>query len=601
MLYRRIGFMAVVVWAAVLVGCGKVPAPATNRVMYLGAEDKLKTIDPAQAADLVSQYMVASFYDTLLQYNYDARPYRLEPSMLAKMPEISPDLMSYRLTLRNDLYFSADPCFGTADKEQRRVTARDVAYTILRIADDRRHSPVFWMFRGKISGLEEFRQKTAAAAPTDMSMYDQPCPGLEVVDDLTLILHLNAPDSRLNYALALPTSGVVSRKAVEYYGENFAEHPVGSGPFVMRDYLRDYRIILDRNPDYRFETYHLAQNPADRTRALPLSDRIVCYLVRQPLASWLMFLQGELDMSTLEKDNFDAVVGEDRKLVKALTQRGITMIQVPEFEVRYIGFNFSDPLLAGNRNLRRALSLAYNVPLREKHFNYQMIRAESVIPPGVPGHDPDYHNQWGQYNVEQARECLAQAGYPNGIDPKTGQPLELAFDQGGTSSSYRQLAELMVEDMKKIGIVIKPILNNRPAFFEKLRKGQVQLFRVSWVGDYPDAENFLQLFYGPNAGSCNRTFYRDAEFDRMYEQVRGMIDSPERTLLYRQMAQYINDRNAWILEGYPIAFRLTHAWLQNYRPHNFSFARWKYMTIDPVKREADRKAFRPLEMRELRK
>ncbi len=583
-------------------GCGKPSSSAADRVMYLSAGDKIKTMDPAQAADLLSQYMVASFYDTLLQYNYDARPYKLEPSMLAKMPEISSDMMHYRLTLRNDLYFAADPCFGSDNnREKRRVTASDIAYSILRIADERLHSPVFWMFRGKIKGLEEFRKVTAAAAPADHSMYDRGCEGLEIVDERTLILHLTAPDPRMSYALALPTAGIVNRQAVEYYGEDFQEHPVGSGPFKVADYIRDYRIILERNSDYRFETYHLAENPADRTRPLPLSDRIVCYLVKQPLAGWLMFLQGELDMSTLDKDNFDAVVGEDRKLVKSLAERGIRMIQVPEFEVRYIGFNFTDPLLAGNRELRRAISLAYNIPLREKHFNYQMIPANSVIPPGVPGYDSEYKNPWGQYNLESAREHMRLAGYPDGIDPKTGRPLELTFDQGGTSAQYRQLAELMVEDMKKIGITIKPVLNNKPSFFEKLRKGQFQLFRVSWVGDYPDAENFLQLFYGPNAGSCNRTFFRDAQYDKMFDAIRQMPDTPSRTTRYLEMSKYINEQCAWILESYPIAFQLTHSWLQNYRPHNFSFARWKYMTVDTEKRRQAKKSFRPLEMQDLRK
>ncbi|MDD3119722.1 MAG: ABC transporter substrate-binding protein [Victivallales bacterium] len=601
MLSRRLVITVAATLMLLAGGCGKNPSAAPGRVMYLSAGDKIKTIDPAQAVDLLSQYVVASFYDTLLQYNYAARPYRLEPSMLAKMPEISPDLRSYRLTLRNDLYFVPDRCFGTADREQRRVTARDVAYSIMRIADSRRHSPVFWMFRDKIKGLDEFRRRTETVAADDTSVYDQPCEGLEIVDALTLILHLKAPAPRLSYALALPTAGIVSRRAVEYYGEDFAEHPVGSGPFIMRDFIRDYRIILDRNPDYRFETYHLAQNPADRTRPLPLSDRIVCYLVKQPLASWLMFLQGELDLSALNKDNFDAVVGEDHQLVKALTSRGIHMVRIPEFEVRYIGFNFADPVLGGNHHLRRALSLAYDAGLREKYFNYQIDRAESIIPAGVAGHDPGYRNPWGRHDLALAREYLTRAGYPNGIDPGTGRPLELKFDLGGTGAAHRQLAELMVEDMKKIGIVIKPMLNNRPAFFEKLRKGQCQLFRVSWVGDYPDAENFLQLFYGPNAGSCNRAFYRDAAFDRMYEQVRDMIDSPGRTEKYRRMAAYINDQNVWILEGYPIGFQLTHSWLQNYRAHNFPFNRWKYLTVDPAARRAARRAFRPLEMHELRR
>ncbi len=596
----RIWLIAVVT-VLIVTGCGDKAEIEVGRTMYLSAGGKIKTLDPALAADLISQYMVASFYDTLLQYDYAARPYKLIPSMLEKMPEISQDMLHYKFTLRDDLFFSDDLCFK-GHEQSRKVTSHDVIFTILRIADARLHSPVFWLFRGKIKGLDKFRESTASAKPDDMLMYKTGCEGLEVIDDRHFVMHLTGPNPRMSYALAIPSSGVVSRTAVEFYGEDFQEHPVGSGPFLMSDWIRDYRIILKRNTSYRHETWALAQNPADRTRPLPLSDKIVCYLVKQPLASWLMFLQGNLDLSNLDQDYFDAVVGDDKQLVKALRNRNIRMQQIPEFQVRYIGFNFTDPKLADNLNLRKAISLAYDISLREKHFNYQMIAAQSVIPPGVPGApDSTYKNPFGQYNLTKAKEYLRQAGYPDGIDPATGQQLELTFDQGGTTSEYRQIAELMVEDMKKLGIKIIPVMNNRSRFFDKLRKGQFQLFRLSWVGDYPDAENFLQLFYGKNAGSCNRVFYRDKKFDQMYEAIINMPDSSERTQKYRNMSDYINTRCAWILEGYPIAFRLIHSWTENYLAHDFAFSRWKYLTVDPKKRRKCKKAFKPIPMSELRK
>jgi len=581
-------------------GCGKRGTGPEFRELHLSANGKLRTLDPAQADDLVSQHLVASFYDTLLQYDYLARPYRLAPSMLTSMPTVSPDRKTYRFQLRGDLYFQSDRCFGDNDRRVRHITTADVVFSLLRLADARVKSPVFWMLRGKIEGLDQFHAVTAAAAPDDMSMYDRSWPGLEIVDAHTLMLRLRQPDPRLLYALAMPNAAVVSRRAVTCYGEDFQEHPIGSGPFRMVSWRRDYRIILERNPEYRYETFPQAADPKDRRRTLPLSDRIVCNLVKQPLASWLMFLRGELDQGALDKDTFDAVVGENGELVDALKKRGIELIQAPAFEVTYIGFNFTDPILGHNPALRKAISLAYDVPLRMRHFSHRLIPANGPIPPGVAGYDPAFRNPYNQFNLELAKKYLAEAGYPNGIDSATGMPLELTFDQGNTTSQYRQLAELMIADLGKIGIKIKPVLNNAPQFYGKLRKGQFQLFRLSWVGDYPDGENFLQLFYGPNAGSCNRVFFRNAEFDRMFEAASTLPEGPERAERYRRMTVYLAGQCPWIFEGYTVSFTLNHDWLENYRPHDFAFAKWKYLTFDPARRQRAIKAFTPIEMDELR-
>jgi ABC-type transport system substrate-binding protein len=312
-------------------------------------------------------------------------------------------------------------------------------------------------------------------------------------------------------------------------------------------------------------------------------------------------LQGELDMSALDKDNLDAVIGDDRKLISALAKRGIKLFQNPEFEVRYIGFSFSDPILSKNLNLRKAISLAYNMNTRVKYFNYQIVPAHGPIPPGVPGYDSALKNPYSAFNLALAREYMTKAGYPNGVDPATNKALTLTFDQSGSSGAHRQLAEMMVFDMKKIGIKIKPVLNNKPRFFQKVRQGKMQLFRLSWIGDYPDAENFLQLFYSKNAGSCNRAGYCDKNFDKMFETIMTMPDSADRTAIYQQMARYLITQCPWIFESFPVSYQLLHSWLQNYHSHDFAFSRWKYLSLDPIERQATIKKYSPLDMGELRK
>ena len=579
--------------------CGRGPGQNPDKTLYLNC-GRIKTLDPALAADLSSRNMVAAFYDTLLQYDYTVRPYKLIPSMLKNMPELDKSRTVYTFTLRNDLYFSGDTCFGNAPKAKRRVSSRDVIYSFLRIADGRLHSPVFWMFRGKIKGIDEFRNATVKLPPGDNSLYDKGIPGLEIIDELTFKIRLLKPDPRFLYALAIPYAAIISKQALEFYGESFAEHPVGSGPFKLREWIRDYRLILDRNENYRPEYFPQAENPLDRKRPLPLLDRVVCYIIKQEVSAWLLFLQGGLDFSAISKDNFDNVVGIGSELSPALAERRIKLIQIPEFQVRYVGFNFNDPLPAKNLNLRKAISLAYNIDNIKTHYNGQMLPAEGPIPPEVAGNNPAFKNPYSRYDLERAREYLKRAGYPGGIDPKTGAPLTLTYDQNGNSSAHRQLAELMIKDMGKIGIKIVPLLNNKPRFFQKMRKGKFQLFRLSWIGDYPDAENFLQLFYSKNAGSCNRAFYQDKKFDRMFEEIIPMPDSPERTRKYEKMVEYLSTQCPWIFESFAISYQLNHCWLQNFLPHDFAFASWKYLAVDTAKRNEMKKNFKPLSFKEMR-
>lgn len=593
--FRRLSAALLLAVAVTAAAAGGEPL----RILHTSGGSRVKTLDPAQADDLSSRNLTGAIYDTLLQYDYLARPYRLIPSMLAEMPVGNATHDRYRFRLRNDLRFADDPVFAGLPESARRITSDDVLYSILRIADARNHSPVYWLFRGKIRGLDAFHEATAKAPRGDFFLYDAGIEGFRRIDDLNFELYLTRPDPRFLYMLAMPNAAVVCRRAVERYGEEIARHPVGSGPFRLTEWINDYKLQLDRNPDYRVEYFPQAETPADRSRPLPLADRVILYLVKQPMSSWLLFLQGKLDLNALDKDNLDLIAGGGKELAPALKARGIRLLRTPEFEVRYVGFNFADPRLGGNLALRRALSLAYDVQRRVEHTNFQLIPAQGPIPPGVAGFDPEFRNPNAADDPERAKALLAEAGYPGGIDPATGERLRFTFDQTGNSSAYRQLGELTAADFARIGVETEPVLNNNPRFYEKLRQGKLQLFRLSWVGDYPDAENFLQLFYSKNIGGCNRTGFSDPVYDRMFEAILPMADSPERTRRYREMAEYLTKQCPWIFEGFPISYLLHHSWLQNYHPHDFAFSRWKYLTMDPAEREKVRKTFTPLTFREL--
>ena len=250
--------------------------------------------------------------------------------------------------------------------------------------------------------------------------------------------------------------------------------------------------------------------------------------------------------------------------------------------------------------MRRAVSLAFNRRKWQEYFSGRIELANGPVPPGADGFLAE-PGKYGVYDLERAKAHLAKAGYKGGIDPASGKPLVLTFDQAGSDTAYRQMAELFALDLQALGIELKPEFNNRARFLQKLAQGQMQLFRLSWTGDYPDAENFLQLFYGPNSGASNRVCYSSEEFDRAFEAVRSMPDSPERKRAYEALARRLTDECPWIFESHPVAFLLKHAWMRNYRPHDFAFNRWKYFSVDPAKREKMKSEFKPLSMKELRK
>ena len=567
--------------------------PPNSRVMRTAGEGRCRTLDPIQADDSASRNLCGAVFDTLLAYDYLARPYKLVPSMLAQMPTHNADHSEYHFKLRGDLRFP--------DREGvpgGRVTARDVKFSLLRLADGRNHSPLYWIVRGRIRGIEEFNRLSLRTPPGDFSIYDRDVPGIVIRGELDFTLKLVKPDPRFLYHLASPNTGIVSRRAVERFGADFFRHPVGSGPFVLESWIANYKLVLRRNPDYRKEFFAGAKSEADRSRPLPLCDRIEILMVRQPMTSWMMFLQGDLDINALDKDNFNLVVSPDCRPVPALEKRGVRLLRVPEFEIRYVGFNFGSPLLGGNPKLRQALSLAYNVPERVRFTGGQLIPAQGPLPEVVAGYDPEYRNPYARVDLAKANRLLAEAGYPGGVGAD-GKRLKLTFDMTGNSPAYRQIGELAAADFAKLGVEVVPVMNNKPRFFEKLKRGELQLFYLSWIGDYPDAENFMQLFYSGNISGCNRTGFSDPAFDRMYEAAAAMPDSPERIALFRRMISHLGEKCVWIYEGVPVSCQLCHAWLENYVPHDFPYTRLKYLSVSPRRRAELKPTFAPLDFSQL--
>ncbi len=603
------GFCGLLLGSLLFSGCGNGDLSseydASESVLY-SQTARIRGLDPASAGEVSSSMAIAKIYEGLLEYDYLARPYKVKPNLAEALPEVSEDGLVYTFKIRKGIYFQDDPCFP--EGKGRELVASDFVYSIKRIADVKNVSSGFWVFNKRIKGINAFQDASKGTEPTDYSMEVE---GLKALDDHTLQIELTEPYPQLLYVLAMHYSFAVPREAVEYYGKDLSNHPVGTGPYVLVRWRRNSRIEFARNPKWaetgRVERYPTLGTPEqkaagllkDAGKQLPFIDRIVQYVIDDPSTSWMMFLSGQLSFTAISRDNWDAVITGDKKLNDSLAERGIDLVSAPTLDVYYIGFNWEDPVVGSSsdpvedlrhRKLRQALSCAYDFDQMNRFMNYRLYPIDGPVPEPLAGSlkEPSPY----RFDLEKARRLLAEAGYPEGKDPTTGKRLELSIELGSADPNTRQRMELMADMYQKIGVVLKANYNTWPAFIEKMNRRQSQMFQLGWVADYPDAENFLQLFYSKNESpGPNHSNYRNAQIDRLYEQVRTMQDTPERTAKYEEMAHIIVEDCPWIYMYQPMSFALKHNWVENYLPHDFPYGMDKYRRINSEARQAWRNAY----------
>ncbi|MCX7010604.1 MAG: ABC transporter substrate-binding protein [Kiritimatiellaeota bacterium] len=577
-------------------GCGRGRLDAGERPGEMVAYRqiyRIRTLDPAQASDVYAALEVAKTYETLLQYNYLDRPYHVEPLLATAMPEISPDGLTYTFKVRPGIFFQDDPCFKKTGGKGREVVAADFAYSMRRVMDIKNASNGSWCF-SQVVGMEEWRATTSGEKPTD---YDAPIAGLQTPDTRTIVIRLKQPQPQLVWILAMHYAAAVAREAVECYGKELGHHPVGTGAFILKSFRPNYRYEFIRNPKWRetkrvelFPVSHDPNDPPDVRAAagkqIPFLDRIVEYVVEDQATAWLMFLTGQVDASPVARDNFSVVMGPNRSLSPDLQRQGICMAAAPTMDTFYMGFNFDDPVVGPNKKLRQALCYAFNEVGYNQFYNDRITRPTGPLPPGVAGYVA--RPQPYPLDLPRAKKLLAEAGYPDGLDPKTGRRLQLTMELGSADDAeYRQSIELFCNFMDKLGIKIIANFHNWPAFQEKLERRQAQLFHLAWSADYPDAENYLQLFYSRNCSpGPNHSNYINKEFDKLYEKARVMTDSPERTALYTQMANIVIEDCVWLMTMQPFDYVMRHGWMGNYKYHDFPYGMIKYYSVDPAVRHA---------------
>ena len=595
--------------------CGNNPYPPEDRKLigYSALGEDPRTLDPAQVSDTTSAEILCQIYDSLYQNAYLDRPYTVIPALAAAFPEkrifyeevqekgkqVKKARMEYRFKLRPDVFFQDDPCFPGG--RGRRLTADDVIYAIKRLADPAVQSTGYWLVAGKIKGIDAFFNRAVAAGKAD---YSWEIEGLKALDDQTLKVTLTEPFPAFIYVMSMPYTAPVAREAVDYYNapgrEGFSRHPVGTGAYRLKQWKRQHRIIMDRSPSFRKETYPLSGAPGDREKGLladagkplPFLDEVWYTIISAGQPVWLLFLQGYLDASGIPQEQFDKVVTKNLELSDRFIKKGISLEIASELSVFYLAFNLRDPLLGKNKYLRQAMSLAYDTDLYNQIFlNGRAINAQGPLPPGIFGYDPTLRNPYKTYDPARARELLAKAGYPEGIDSKTGKALELTYDIGSDSTRAREVATFDMRCFEQLGLKMKLQVNTWSQHLERSHKGTFQMFSLGWNADYPDPENFLQLLYGPNAPpNPNGSSFANPEYDRLYEQVKIMENTPEREAVIRKMVAIVVEECPWIFNIHSPSYVLRQAWVKNGKSHSISGNYRKYIRIDPEMRRAYREA-----------
>ena len=547
--------------------------------------------DPVRVSDLYSNIVNEAIFERLLTYDYMARPAKLVPMTAEALPEVSDGGRTYILHLRRGIYFASDPAFKG---QKRELTAEDYVYSFKRFADPANRAPYGFMVQGKIEGLDEAMEAAKKSGKFD---YDATIPGLVALDKYTLRFKLTQPDYLFPYTLAHVPFAAVAREVIEAYGNDVQAHPVGTGPYMLKEWRRAAKMVLEANPNYRDVTWDFQSNgngwddaivSAMKGKKIPQIGRVEISVIEESQSRFLAFERKELDYMALPATFVEQVLDDSNNLKQKWVDQGVSLFRATDPSVGYTFFNFRDPLVGGYSKekiaLRRAIIMGYDLPAEIRVIaKNQEIQAQMPIPQGVVGYDPNYRSI-NQYDPVLANKLLDYFGYKKGSDGfrtlPDGKPLTIR-QATGTAAIDREYSELWKRSMDAIGIrmVFEP-----GKFSDTLKASkacQVMMWQASWTADYPDGDNFMQLLYGPNTGESNNGCYESKSYDALYTKSLTLPPtSVERNHLFIDMTRQMEVDGAWSLHSSPIRNQLIRPWVKGYKKHPILQAEFVFLDID---------------------
>jgi oligopeptide transport system substrate-binding protein len=589
---RRFGGLLLILSILLVDGCGRSPAPqdANDNVIRAALGAKVRGLDPGDIGDTISSSVASQIFDCLYQYQYLLRPYELVPCLAEDMPQISPDGLTYTIKIKKGVYFADDACFQNS--KGRELIAEDFVYAWKRIANIKYLSKNWWIFDSRIVGLNEFRAYTKTCKTPEEVDYSRNVEGFQTPDHYTIVIKLTKPWPQITYLLAHLPTAPMAKEAVDKYGKDIINHPVGTGPFKLKIFRRDSFVEMVRNPNFRTEYYPSQGEPndvadgllADAGKKIPFVNGIIWKVIEESQPMWLLFLQGRIDASGIPKDNFSQAIDPHGVLTPTMEKRKIHLQIFRDPSTYWLGFNMQDPVLGKNKPLRHALRCAIDKKTYINLFtNNRAETAYGFIPPLMKSYDPNIRKFADtDYDPQRAKQLIGDAEKIYG-----GKLPQLKLAMPGTDTTARQEGQFIERCFKEVGLDVKADYMDWPTFQDRVNNKSAQMFMLGWVADYPDAESFLQLFYSKNISPGSNNFnYSNPEFDTLYKKVSVMPDSPERDKLYQQAQRMI-------VEDYPAAFLihgvnyvLLHDWVKNYKSNVFAYGTSKYRRIDLAERAA---------------
>lgn len=501
-----------------------------QQVFHYNEYAGIATLDPAFAKNQSIIWAVHQLYSTLVEMDgqLNAAP------LLAKSWEVSPDRLTYLFHLRTDVFFHDNQAFPGG--RGRRMNAGDVVYSFQRILDKATASSGAWIFHGRIDSTQPFK----------------------AVDDSTFQLRLTRPFNPVLGLLSMQYCSIVPHEVVERWGKDFRSHPCGTGPFQFTAWEEGQALILTKHKRY-FESDSAG-------RRLPYLDAIKISFTNNRATEFLLFQQGELDFLNDIDVSFKDEVLDKRGLLKEAWKDKIVLSKHPYLNTEYLGFLVD----SANKEVRDS-------PLRRKEvrqaINYAIDRkklmlylrnsigtpAESgFVPAGLPSFDASQVKGY-QYDPAKARQLLRRAGY------RQSRPLKLM-----TIPNYAEFANFIARQLHETGISVQVEVIQKSLLLEETAKSQAAFFRGSWIADYPDAENYLSVFYSKNPAPPNYTRYHNPRFDQLYEKALTENNEAEKLRLYQQMDQLVIDDAPVVPLWYDQVLRLTQPRVRNFIPNGLN-------------------------------
>jgi ABC-type transport system substrate-binding protein len=553
--------------------------------------------DPAQIQDIYSRTVTPHIFEGLYHYDPLANPAKVKPLTAAGMPEHSDDFRTWTVKVQPGIYFADDPAFKG---KKRELVAEDYVYAYKRFADPKLWAPAWtWLVQFGFLGLEDLRKEALEKKqPFD---YDKPIEGIQALDRYTIRFRMDKGQPRfiIGTLASSDLMGAVAREVAEAYADDINAHPVGTGPFLLKQWRRSSFIALERNPGYRDVRYDGEPAPDDtegqailakfKGRKLPMVDRVEISIVEEEQPRWLTFLQRHADLIPEVSGEFVVQAMPNGKVAPNLAKQGIQGFRRVRSEVAATFFNMDNPIIGGYTpdkvGLRRAIGLGVDLDSEIRLVRRgQAVPAQSPIMPGTSAYDPKFKSENSEYDPARAKALLDMFGYTDKDgdgwrDMPDGSPL-LLEKASQTDQLSRQLDDQWRRDMTAIGIriVFKPA--QWPENLKNARAGKLMMWGVGSSAADPDGLGTFQRYHGEQIGGQNMARFKLPAFDALYEQLDVMPDGPERQALFVKAKELAIAYMPWKTHVHRIVNDMAQPWLIGYRRPLFWQEFWQYVDID---------------------